>query len=110
MRYVAYILIFACLIRLTTNMVWGYFDNASIYYIGQALFECLILGVLVYLTENWLKTAMIFFFGLAVYALAKEFNDPTKSDPSEYYALLVGVLFVAFTELWIWLRKIWKKK
>lgn len=108
MRYVAYILIFACLIRLVTNMIWAYFDSPPIYYIGQALFECIILGVLVSLTENWLKTSMVFFFGLSIYALVKEFIDPTKYDPAEYFGLFVGLSFIIIQRLW--LRRTWKKK
>lgn len=110
MKYTAYIMVLACLIRLITNMVWVYFDNPDIYYVGQSLFECLILGLLVSITENWLKTALLFFLGCAIFALIKQFINPTVYDPAEYIGAAVGVLFIIVEKVFIWLRKIWKKK
>lgn len=99
MNKTAIILMAACLIRVTTNSVWPFLDSPHLYYLGQALFEVLVMYVLVSFSEGWLKSALTFFFGCACYALLKEFLSPAELDLNEYIGFLVGA---AFTSVFIW--------
>lgn len=77
----------------------------------------MVLGVLVYLTSNWLRKFMSFFLGTSIFALAKEifkaWIDPTEYNPSEIYGILTGISFVILPIIYSWLRekkKTWKKR
>lgn len=94
----AVIIITACFIRLSTNLIWPFWGGATFYYVGQALFEAMILWVLLSFSQGHLKTTLSFFFGLSCYALIKEvFLTPTKLELPEYFGVLVGAAFLIYS-------------
>lgn len=94
----AVLIITACFIRLASNLLWPFWGGATLYYIGQATFEALILWVLLSFSQGHLKTILSFFFGLACFAFVKEivFN-PCELDLPEYIGIVTGFVFLLFT-------------
>lgn len=97
MKDKAALIILACVIRLTSNLLWPFWGGATLYYIGQALFEALILWVLFSFSEGHLKTILSFFLGLACFGLIEEvlFN-PTEIDIPEHLGILAGCIFLTY--------------
>lgn len=104
MKDKAALIIIACVIRLTSNLLWPFWGGATLYYIGQAAFEALILYVLFSFSEGHLKTILSFFFGLAGFGLIEEiFFNPTEIDIPEHFGILAGILFTLYS-LYKWKR------
>lgn len=94
----AVLIITACFIRLASNLIWPFWGGATLYYIGQAVFEVMIMWVLLSFSQGRLKTILSFFFGLSCYALIKEvLLTPTEVDMPEYFGILVGAIFLTYS-------------
>lgn len=84
------------------QMTWQYFDSPAMYYTGLAL--CL-LGISFYQymaseKQTALRYVWSFILGLCLWNLIEElFFDPEKYDPSEYWGLVAGALFLTY-QLW----------
>lgn len=106
-------LVFLCLVRIITNAVWREFDNAAIYYIGQALFETGVLLVLYRSWEGWIQRFLIFCAFASGFVLLREvfflFTDwlgnPTNVSILDRLSFWAGVVGLIYHEL----RLIWKK-
>lgn len=96
MKLKASLIIAACLIRVLSNLIWPFWGGAPLYYVGQTLFEAMILWVLWSVSDGHLKTFLSFFFGLACFALLKEALNPTDLDLNEYIGFLVGACFITY--------------
>lgn len=111
MRDRAVLIIAACIIRVASNALHPFWGGPALYYIGQAVFEALVMWVLFSFSEGKLKTILLFFFGLSCFAVVKEvFLKPTELDIPEYIGFGVGVLFMVFKPIRLWLKKIWVKR
>lgn len=100
-----------CLIRILTNAVWKEFENPSIYYIGQAVFET---GVLVIFyqsfAEGWFRRFLIFCAFASGFVLLREvfylftdwLGDPTKVSLPDRLGFWAGAIGVVFHEWRLW--------
>lgn len=103
-RFLKWLPVIVFAILTVCQMTWKHFNNPDIYYLALAVLLLADYWDRFYLTApGTLKSVYSFIVGLCLWNLVEEiFFDPEKYDPSEYWGLLIGLLFLTY--------QLWKKR